>query len=121
MDPTSFLQSRIGIAAAPSATARLRLRDMELLLAIHEQKVEAGSTKIIHLLIGANTRMLGVVPSDVGHDIERLGGVRHLPFPVSLSMPPVGLVFATRPRDTPVVRNVRAGVRELLRRRRVVK
>lgn len=80
--------------------------------------VEAGSTKIIHLMIGANSRMLGIVPSDVGHDIERLGGVRHLPFPVSLTMPPVGLVWATRHRDTPVVRNVRSHVRELLRRRR---
>ena len=43
--------------------------------------VEAWSTKIIHLTISANSRMLGIVPSDVGHDIQRLGGVRHLPFP----------------------------------------
>jgi DNA-binding transcriptional LysR family regulator len=80
--------------------------------------VEAGSTKIIHLTISANSRMLGVVPSDVGDDVQRLGGVRHLPFPVSLSMPPVSLVWATRHRDTPVVRNVRSNVRELLRKRR---
>jgi molybdate transport repressor ModE-like protein len=80
--------------------------------------VEAGSTKIIHLAISANSRMLGIVPSDVGHYVQRLGGVRHLPFPVSLSMPPVGLVWATRHRDTPVVRNVRSNVRELLRKRR---
>ncbi len=83
--------------------------------------VEAGSTKVIHLMIGANSRMLGIVPSDVGHDIQRLGGVRHLPFPVALSMPPVGLVWATRHRDTPVVRNVRSKVRELVRRRRAVR
>ena len=83
--------------------------------------VEAGSTKIIHHMIGANSRMLAIVPSDVGQDIQRLGGVRHLPFPVSLSMPPVGLVWATRHRDTPVVRNVRSSVRELLRKRRAVK
>lgn len=42
--------------------------------------VEAGSAKIVHLAISANSRMLGVVPSDVGHDVERLGGVRHLRF-----------------------------------------
>jgi DNA-binding transcriptional LysR family regulator len=82
--------------------------------------VEAGSTKIIHLAISANSRMLGIVPSDVGHDVQRLGGVRHLPFPASLSMPPVSLVWATRHRDTPVVRNVRSNVRELLRKRRAV-
>lgn len=79
--------------------------------------VEAASIRIIHLAIGANTRMLGVVPSDVGHDIQRLGGVRRLPFPVPLSMPPVGLVWATRHRDTPVVRNLRRTVRDLLRKR----
>jgi len=82
--------------------------------------VEAWSTKIIHLTISANSRMLGIVPSDVGHDIQRLGGVRHLPFPVSLSMPPVGLVWATRHRDTAVVRNLRSNVRDLLRKRRAV-
>jgi molybdate transport repressor ModE-like protein len=82
--------------------------------------VEASSTKIIYLTISANSRMLGIVPSDVGHDVQRLGDVRHLPFPVSLSMPPVGLVWATRHRDTPVVRNVRSKVRELLRKRRAM-
>ena len=83
--------------------------------------VEAGSTKIVHLMIAANTGMLGIVPADVGRDIEHLGGVRHLPFPVSLSMPPVGLVWATRHRDTPVLRNLRNNVRELLRTRRAAK
>lgn len=82
--------------------------------------VEAGSTKIIRLTIRANPRMLGIVPSDVGHDIQRLGGVRCLPFPVPLGMPPVGLFWATRHRDTPVVRNVRSSVRELVRKRRAV-
>ncbi len=82
--------------------------------------VEAGSSKIIHLAISGNNRMLGIVPSDVGHDIQRLGGVRRLPFPVSLSMPPVGLVWSTRHRDTPVVRNLRSNVRELVRKRRSV-
>ena len=82
--------------------------------------VEAWSTKIIHLMISANHRMLSIVPWDVGHDVQRLGGVRHLPFPVSLSMPPVGLVWATRHRDTPVVRNLRSKVRELLHKRHAV-
>ena len=82
--------------------------------------VEASSTKVIHLTISANLRMVGIVPSDVGHDIQRLGGVRHLPFPVSLSMPPVGLLWATRHRDTPVVRSLRSNVRDILRKRRVL-
>lgn len=80
--------------------------------------VEASSTKIIHLTLRANPRMLSIVPSDVGHDIQRLGGVRRLPFPVPLDMPPVGLISAVRHRDTPVVRNLRSTLREIARRRR---
>ena len=62
--------------------------------------------------------MLSVVPSDAGHDIQRLGGVRRLPFPVPLAVPPVGIISAARHRDTPVVRNLRITLREIVRRRR---
>ena len=62
--------------------------------------------------------MRAIVPSDAGHDIERLGGVRRLPFPVPLNMPPVGLIAAARHRDTPVVRNLRNTLRELVRKGR---
>ena len=79
--------------------------------------VEASSTRIIHLTLRANPRMLSVVPSDAGHDIQRLGGVRRLPFPVPLNMPPVGLISAARHRDTPVVRNLRSTLREIVRKR----
>jgi hypothetical protein len=58
------------------------------------------------------------IASDAGHDIQKLGGVRRLPFPVPLHMPPVGPVCATRHRDTPVVRNLRGLLRELARKRR---
>ena len=80
--------------------------------------VEASSTKIIHLTLRANPRMLSILPSDAGHDIERLGGVRRLPFPVPLDIPPVGLISAVRHRDTPVVRNLRGILREIVRKRR---
>ena len=80
--------------------------------------VEASSTKIIRLALRVNPRMLSVVPSDAGHDIQRLGGVRRLPFPVPLDMPPVGLISASRHRDTPVVRNLRSALREIVRKRR---
>jgi DNA-binding transcriptional LysR family regulator len=80
--------------------------------------VEASSTKIIHLTLRVNPRMLSIVPSDAGHDIQRLGGVRRLPFPVPLDIPPVGLISAARHRDTPVVRNLRGILREIVRKRR---
>jgi len=78
--------------------------------------VEASSTKIIHLTLRANPRMLSVVPADTGRDIQALGGVRRLPFPVPLAMPPVGLISAIRHRDTPVVRNLRSTLREIVRK-----
>jgi hypothetical protein len=62
--------------------------------------------------------MLGIVPSDAGHDIERLGGVRRLPFPVPLDLPPVGVISALRHRDTPIVRNLRSTLREIAHVRR---
>ena len=80
--------------------------------------VEASSTKIIHLTLRTNPRMLSVVPSDAGHDVQQLGGVRCLPFPVPLDMPPVGLILAARHRDTPAVRNLRSTLREIVRKRR---
>lgn len=79
--------------------------------------VEASSIRMIHLALKTNPRMLSVVPSDAGHDIQRLGGVRRLPFPVALHMPPIGLICAARHRDTPIVRNLRSRLRELVRRR----
>jgi DNA-binding transcriptional LysR family regulator len=79
--------------------------------------VEASSTKIIHLTLRVNRRMLSIVPSDTGHDIQRLGGVRRVPFPVPLDMPPVGLISAARHRDSPVVRNLRSALREIVRKR----
>jgi molybdate transport repressor ModE-like protein len=88
------------------------------MLAAPVATVEASSTKIIHLTLRANPRMLSIVPSDAGHDIQRLGGVRRLPFPVPLDIPPVGLISAARHRDTPVVRNLRGILREIVRKRR---
>ena len=80
--------------------------------------VEASSTKIIHLALRANPRMLSIVPSDTGDDLQKQGGVRRLPFPVPLHMPQVGLIYAARHRDVPVVRNLRTILHDLLRARR---
>lgn len=50
--------------------------------------------------------------------IQCPGGVRRLPFPVPLDMPPVGLIFATRHRETPVVHNLHNALLEIARKRR---
>ncbi|MEO8133877.1 MAG: LysR family transcriptional regulator [Betaproteobacteria bacterium] len=75
--------------------------------------VEAGSSRIIHLIIRANRHMLGVIPSDVGTDLQALGGVRSLPFPAPMKMPAVGLIYAKRHRETPAVSTLRLKAREL--------
>jgi DNA-binding transcriptional LysR family regulator len=80
--------------------------------------VEASSIKVIHATLRGNPRMVSIVPSDAGHDIQSLGSVRRLPFPVPLHMPPIGLISATRHRGTPVVRNLQNVLREILRNRR---
>ena len=73
--------------------------------------VEASSSQVIHHVLAAHPDMLSIVPSEIGHDVARLGRVRRHAFPVPLRMPAVGLVSATRHRDTPVVRNLRNAVR----------
>ncbi len=80
--------------------------------------IEASSPQLIHRTISANARMLALVPSDVGRDLERQGGVRSIALPVTLDLPPVGLICAKRHRDTPMLRNLRSMLRELLRERR---
>ena len=77
--------------------------------------IEASSSKVIYHVLCMHPQMLGVVPSEIGAEIERLGGIRRHAFPVPLRMPPVGLVYATRHRDTPVVRNLRNAVRDAIR------
>jgi DNA-binding transcriptional LysR family regulator len=81
--------------------------------------LETSSIKVIHVALRANPRMVSIVPSDAGADIERLGGVRWVAFPAPLVMPPIGLITALRNRETPVVRNLRSKLREVVRKRRI--
>ena len=43
--------------------------------------VETASTKVVHELVAANADMVGVLPADVGHDLEKRGGVTAIRFP----------------------------------------
>jgi DNA-binding transcriptional LysR family regulator len=115
-----------GLADLESATWLLPPKGTPTRIAINEcfaaaglepplATVEASSSKVIHHVLAAHPDMLSIVPSEIGRDVERLGRVRRHVFPVPLRMPPVGLVFATRHRDTPVVRNLRNAVRTAIR------
>lgn len=58
--------------------------------------VETASTKLVHALVSTSADMIAVLPADVGLELEKLGGVRALPFPAQFSMPPVGLIAQAR-------------------------
>jgi DNA-binding transcriptional LysR family regulator len=63
--------------------------------------VETASTKLVHALVAAHPDMAGIVPLNVGRDLEKLGGVRAVPFPDSFKMPPVGFLAHARHWDLP--------------------
>jgi DNA-binding transcriptional LysR family regulator len=58
--------------------------------------VETASTKIVHALVSTHVDMVAVLPHDIGHEMQALGGVRAIPFPAPFRMPPVGLLAPAR-------------------------
>ena len=46
-----------------------------------QSTVETASTRFVHALVAGNNDMVAVLPYETGVDVERLGGVRVLPFP----------------------------------------
>lgn len=65
-------------------------------LSIPQASVETASTKLVHSLVSASRDMVAVLPSEIGSDLEKLGGVRAIPFPAAFKMPPVGLFAHAR-------------------------
>lgn len=76
--------------------------------------IETAATKLIYDVIRTRTDMLGVIPFEVGRDLERLGGVSTLPFPTSFNLPPVALITLSGQRNAPAIRNLRRSLRDRL-------
>lgn len=76
--------------------------------------VETASTKVAHALVAGNTDMVAVLPADIGADLEKLGGVRVVPFPASFRMPPVSLLAHARNWNASHIMALRRTLRDLV-------
>lgn len=76
--------------------------------------VETASTKLVHALVATSVDMVAVLPLEIGADLEKLGGVRVVPFPTAFKMPPVGLIAQARQWDLSHVAALRKTLRSLL-------
>ena len=83
-------------------------------MAAPQSTVETASTKLVHALVTSNSDMVAVLPHEIGMDLERLGGVRVLPFPAQFRMPPVGLFAHTRHWDFSHLTLLRKTLRHLI-------
>jgi DNA-binding transcriptional LysR family regulator len=73
--------------------------------------IETASTKVVHALIRSHQDIAGLMPLDIGMDLEKLGGVRVMPFPATFKMPPVGLIAHARHWEYSNVRILRTVLR----------
>lgn len=73
--------------------------------------LETTSARLIYSLAQADKQTLSLVPLNVGRELEALGGVRHLEFPVPFRMPPVGLIMLANQRHIVALKQLRAIVR----------
>src|SRR5690606_17500883 len=56
-------------------------------------QVETTSARLIHSLVKQEPDVLGLVPVNIGRELQSLGGVRWTEFPAPFTMPPVGLIM----------------------------
>ena len=74
--------------------------------------LETTSARLIYSLAQADEQTLSLVPLNIGRELEALGGVRYLEFPVPFRMPLVGLITLANQRHIVALKQLRAIVRE---------
>jgi DNA-binding transcriptional LysR family regulator len=79
--------------------------------------VETASTKVVHELVQSHQKFAAVLPFDIGSDLEKLGGVRVVPFPGNFKIPPVGLIAHTRHWEYSTIRILRNVLRNQVGKR----
>ncbi|AOB41075.1 LysR family transcriptional regulator [Bordetella parapertussis] len=70
-------------------------------------RIETTSARLVHSAISSNMASLGLLPLDIGQELERWGGVRCKAFPVPFRMPTVGLIVLAERRARAMNRVVR--------------
>ncbi|MFS8980350.1 LysR family transcriptional regulator [Cupriavidus necator] len=78
--------------------------------------IETSSPRTIYDVVRERTDMLAIVPAEIGHDLERLGGVRSLRFPGEFALPPVALLTLADRQELPYVRTLRHCLRRTISR-----
>lgn len=73
--------------------------------------LETTSARLIYALAQADEQTLSLVPLNIGRELEGLGGVRYLEFPVPFRMPLVGLIMLANQRHIMALKQLRAIVR----------
>ncbi|TAM27174.1 MAG: LysR family transcriptional regulator [Candidimonas sp.] len=76
--------------------------------------IETSSARTIHALVSARPNMVGVLPSDIGRDLESWGGVFSCLFPSTFYMPTVSVIYPVKNRNLSSVRGLRGALKDLL-------
>jgi len=69
--------------------------------------IETTSAKAIRALVSVRPDMIGLVPDDIGRDLESWGGVHARPFPEKFRMPTAGLIYPVKNKNLPTIRTLR--------------
>lgn len=76
-------------------------------------RIETDSMKLMHALLVSTDQSVAIVPSEIAHELEVLGGVRTRTLPLKLELPPVGLVYYARHVDRPQLKVLRSTLRKI--------
>lgn len=77
-------------------------------------RVETTSARLIHSAIRSGVAECGLLPLDIGIELEAWGGVKAVEFPASFKMPAVGLITLAKRDRLPAVSTLRDVVRTVL-------
>lgn len=80
-----------------------------------EAVLETTSARLIYSLTKADKAVTSLVPLNIGRELEALGGVRHLEFPVPFKMPSVGLITLANQQHVVALKHLRGIVRVALK------
>jgi len=76
--------------------------------------LETTSARLIYSLTQVDVNVISLVPLNIGRELEALGGVRYLEFPVPFRMPSVGLIMLANQRHVVALKHLRSIVRAAL-------
>ncbi|MGY8524448.1 LysR family transcriptional regulator [Paracidovorax citrulli] len=112
----SDLEGANWILPPPQSPTRLAINRafLEVGLALPLPVIETASTRTIYDMLRHSADLLGIVPSEIGRDFRRLGGVHETRFPGAMKMPSVALIYSLDRRELPQIRLLRDTLRRIV-------